>query len=226
MTFLATTASITPFIGLFGTVWGIMTAFMNIGAQGSTDLVGGQPPIAEALIATALGLFAAIPAVYFYNHFTSKVKVLRVGDGRLRAGVPEHLGKELHLVPKVLPQPDANARAPARPPRHDLAVGDQRHPARGRDAGAADHLHGGGTDDAEGRRGEPAGCAAGRQDDRASRMYITVPLSYRTRSAGVHRQGRGPDRRCWPERMRQVMSDARIRRRSTCAATAACNCRN
>ena len=71
---LATTASITPFIGLFGTVWGIMTAFMNIGAQGSTDLAVVSTPIAEALIATALGLFAAIPAVYFYNHFTSKVK--------------------------------------------------------------------------------------------------------------------------------------------------------
>ena len=74
VTFLATTASITPFIGLFGTVWGIMTAFMNIGAQGSTDLAVVSTPIAEALIATALGLFAAIPAVYFYNHFTSKVK--------------------------------------------------------------------------------------------------------------------------------------------------------
>ena len=75
VTFLATTASITPFIGLFGTVWGIMTAFMNIGVQGSTDLAVVSGPIAEALIATALGLFAAIPAVYFYNHFTSKVKV-------------------------------------------------------------------------------------------------------------------------------------------------------
>lgn len=74
VTFLATTASITPFIGLFGTVWGIMTAFMNIGAQGSTDLAVVSTPIAEALIATALGLFAAIPAVYFYNHFTAKVK--------------------------------------------------------------------------------------------------------------------------------------------------------
>ncbi|MEO8679293.1 MAG: MotA/TolQ/ExbB proton channel family protein [Vicinamibacterales bacterium] len=75
VTFLATTASITPFIGLFGTVWGIMTAFMNIGTQGSTDLAVVAPGIAEALIATALGLFAAIPAVYFYNHFTSKVKI-------------------------------------------------------------------------------------------------------------------------------------------------------
>jgi biopolymer transport protein TolQ len=73
--FLATTASITPFIGLFGTVWGIMLSFFNIGAQGSTDLAVVAPGIADALIATAFGLFAAIPAVYFYNHFSTKVKV-------------------------------------------------------------------------------------------------------------------------------------------------------
>ena len=72
--FLATTASITPFIGLFGTVWGIMASFSAIGQQGSTDLAVVAPGIAEALIATAAGLFAAIPAVYFYNHFSVKVK--------------------------------------------------------------------------------------------------------------------------------------------------------
>ncbi len=74
--FLATTASITPFIGLFGTVWGIMSAFEGIGATGSTSLAVVAPGIAEALIATAAGLFAAIPAVYFYNHFTQKTKEL------------------------------------------------------------------------------------------------------------------------------------------------------
>ena len=72
--FLATTASITPFIGLFGTVWGIMTSFQSIGETGSTNLAIVAPGIAEALIATAAGLFAAIPAVYFYNHLTSRVK--------------------------------------------------------------------------------------------------------------------------------------------------------
>ncbi len=72
--FLATTAAITPFIGLFGTVWGIMTAFQAIGAVGSSNLAIVAPGIAEALIATAAGLFAAIPAVYFYNHFTHQVK--------------------------------------------------------------------------------------------------------------------------------------------------------
>ena len=72
--FLATTASITPFIGLFGTVWGIMSSFLNISAVGSSSLGVVAPGIAEALIATAAGLFAAIPAVYFYNHFTNRVK--------------------------------------------------------------------------------------------------------------------------------------------------------
>jgi biopolymer transport protein TolQ len=76
VTFLATTASLAPFVGLFGTVWGIMTAFAGIGAQGSTDLAVVAPGIAEALVATAAGLFAAMPAVYFYNQFTSRVKVL------------------------------------------------------------------------------------------------------------------------------------------------------
>jgi biopolymer transport protein TolQ len=76
VSFLATTASITPYIGLFGTVWGIMTAFQGIGATGSTNLGVVAPGIAEALIATAAGLFAAIPAVYFYNHLTLRVKLL------------------------------------------------------------------------------------------------------------------------------------------------------
>lgn len=71
---LATTASITPFIGLFGTVWGIMTAFQRIASVGSTNLGVVAPGIAEALIATAAGLFAAIPAVYFYNHYVAEIK--------------------------------------------------------------------------------------------------------------------------------------------------------
>jgi len=71
---LATTASITPFIGLFGTVWGIMTSFQRIATVGSTNLGVVAPGIAEALIATAAGLFAAIPAVYFYNHYVAEVK--------------------------------------------------------------------------------------------------------------------------------------------------------
>ncbi len=74
--FLATTASITPFIGLLGTVWGIIGAFQGIAETGSTNLAVVAPGIAEALVATAAGLFAAIPALYFYNHLTQKVKEL------------------------------------------------------------------------------------------------------------------------------------------------------
>ncbi len=76
ITFLATTAAVTPFIGLFGTVLGIISAFQGIGAQGSTSLDVVAPGIADALIATAAGLAAAIPAVYFYNLLTQRVKGL------------------------------------------------------------------------------------------------------------------------------------------------------
>lgn len=72
--FLATTASAGPFIGLFGTVWGIMTSFINIGATGASNLAVVAPGIAEALIATAIGLFAAIPAAVYYNFFSAKIK--------------------------------------------------------------------------------------------------------------------------------------------------------
>lgn len=74
MNFLATTASATPFIGLFGTVWGIMDAFQSIAMEESAGLQTVAPGIAEALIATALGLFAAIPAVIAYNHFLHQIK--------------------------------------------------------------------------------------------------------------------------------------------------------
>jgi biopolymer transport protein TolQ len=76
LTFLATTGSTAPFIGLFGTVWGIMNAFKGIGETGSASLAVVAPGIAEALIATAIGLVAAIPAVMAYNHFQHKIKVL------------------------------------------------------------------------------------------------------------------------------------------------------
>ncbi len=76
--FLATTGATAPFIGLFGTVWGIMNAFIALGGEDSSALgiqaVAG--PIAEALIATAIGLLAAIPSVMAYNYFTQRIKVL------------------------------------------------------------------------------------------------------------------------------------------------------
>ena len=72
--FLATTAAATPFIGLFGTVWGIMGAFLNIGATGSTSITAVAPGISEALINTAAGLFAAIPALIAYNFFVQRLR--------------------------------------------------------------------------------------------------------------------------------------------------------
>lgn len=74
--FLATTGSASPFIGLFGTVWGIMDTFQGIGARGSATLAVVAPGISEALVATAAGLAAAIPAVIFYNYFLNKSKIM------------------------------------------------------------------------------------------------------------------------------------------------------
>ncbi len=74
--FLATTASAAPFIGLFGTVWGIMNSFRNIGAKGAANLATVAPGIAEALVATAIGLVAAIPAVMAYNYLGRRIRVL------------------------------------------------------------------------------------------------------------------------------------------------------
>ena len=74
LSFLATTGSTGPFIGLFGTVWGIMGAFATIGATGMASLAVVAPGISEALIATAIGLVAAIPATVAYNHFITKLK--------------------------------------------------------------------------------------------------------------------------------------------------------
>jgi biopolymer transport protein TolQ len=74
LSFLATTANAAPFIGLFGTVWGIMDSFREIGAKGTTSLAVVAPGISEALIATALGLATAIPAVLAYNYFMGRLK--------------------------------------------------------------------------------------------------------------------------------------------------------
>lgn len=74
LNWLATTGSVTPFIGLFGTVWGIIDAFQGLGTAGTATLKAVAPGISEALITTAAGLFAAIPAVIFYNHFLHTLK--------------------------------------------------------------------------------------------------------------------------------------------------------
>lgn len=74
--FLATTGNTTPFIGLFGTVWGIMNSFHGIGLKGSASLAAVAPGISEALVATAAGLAVAIPAVIAFNYFMQKIKII------------------------------------------------------------------------------------------------------------------------------------------------------
>jgi biopolymer transport protein TolQ len=76
MSWLATVASVSPFIGLFGTVWGIIDAFQGLGNAGSASLRAVAPGISEALVTTAVGLFAAIPAAIFYNLFGARIKEL------------------------------------------------------------------------------------------------------------------------------------------------------
>lgn len=97
LNFLATTGSVAPFVGLFGTVWGIMNSFFQIGAQESSSLAVVAPGISEALFATAIGLFAAIPAVIAYNRFSGRVNRLesrlqRFAD-RFHGGLSRELDK-------------------------------------------------------------------------------------------------------------------------------------
>ena len=79
LNFLATVGAVAPFVGLFGTVWGIMNSFFQIGAQESSSLAVVAPGISEALFATAIGLFAAIPAVIAYNRFSHTVERFEAG---------------------------------------------------------------------------------------------------------------------------------------------------
>jgi len=91
LAFLATVGSTAPFIGLFGTVWGIMNAFQGIAMSQNTSLAAVAPGIAEALVATAFGLVAAIPAVVAYNKFTSDLK-------RIAAGMEQFSSEFLNII--------------------------------------------------------------------------------------------------------------------------------
>lgn len=91
--FLATTGSTTPFIGLFGTVWGVMNAFRGLGMRGSASIGVVAPGIAEALIATAAGLAAAIPAVMAYNYFVNKIRFLSADMENFSSLLLAHLEK-------------------------------------------------------------------------------------------------------------------------------------
>ena len=146
---------VSPFIGLFGTVWGIIDAFHGLGTAGSATLRAVAPGISEALITTAAGLFAAIPAVIAYNLFTQNIRefgarmddfslelineIERAQAGAARAACSRWSGGN-GIHQRTRPHPE-------------LAVGDQRHAAGRRRAGAADHLHGDRAGAAVGHRG-------------------------------------------------------------------------
>ena len=95
LNFLATTGSVAPFVGLFGTVWGIMNSFVAIGLEQNTSLAVVAPGIAEALFATAIGLFAAIPAVIAYNRFSHRLNQHEARLGRFADGFHGTLSREL-----------------------------------------------------------------------------------------------------------------------------------
>jgi biopolymer transport protein TolQ len=95
LNFLATTGSVAPFIGLFGTVWGIMRSFAAIAAEQNSSLAVVAPGIAEALFATAIGLFAAIPAVIAYNRFSHRLNQYEARMGRFADGFHGTLSREL-----------------------------------------------------------------------------------------------------------------------------------
>lgn len=95
---LATVGSVAPFVGLFGTVWGIMRSFSGIAAAQNTSLAVVAPGIAEALFATALGLFAAIPAVIAYNRFSHRLNRLEARLGRFADGFHATLSRELDAL--------------------------------------------------------------------------------------------------------------------------------
>jgi biopolymer transport protein TolQ len=98
LTFLATLGSVAPFVGLFGTVWGIMNSFFQIGAQNNSSLAVVAPGISEALFATAIGLFAAIPAVIAYNRFSASVNSYEAILQRFADRFNANLGRELERV--------------------------------------------------------------------------------------------------------------------------------
>jgi len=106
---LATIGSVAPYVGLFGTVWGIMTSFIAIGSVKQATLAMVAPGIAEALVATAMGLFAAIPAVIGYNRFTSKIEKL---ENQYRYFIEEFTGllhRKAHSKAPVKPAPSRTA---------------------------------------------------------------------------------------------------------------------
>jgi biopolymer transport protein ExbB len=98
MAILATIGATSPFVGLFGTVWGIMNSFIGISKAQATNLAVVAPGIAEALLATAIGLIAAIPAVLIYNHFSRATKSYLEFVGRGSGAIGRLLSRDLDRV--------------------------------------------------------------------------------------------------------------------------------
>ena len=101
LTFLATVGSISPYIGLFGTVWGIMTSFQGLATMHQATLASVAPGISEALVATAMGLFAAIPAVLFYNRYSARVDIMLNKYETFGDEFYSILHRQAHTVPYV-----------------------------------------------------------------------------------------------------------------------------
>ena len=185
---LATVGSAGPFIGLFGTVWGIMTSFQSIAASKNTSLAVVAPGIAEALFATAIGLVAAIPATIFYNKFVSEVNKQAQ---RLEGFADEFSAILSRQIDERAEGPDGHG---ARHRRRRAAVGkrrhrrqpvmarDQRHADGRRDAGAADHLHGGGAA-AHRRRADRPAADAGQERSIRTRSRSRSRSTPRARSS-------------------------------------------
>ena len=173
LSFLATVGSVSPYIGLFGTVWGIMNAFRGLSNVAQATLAQVAPGIAEALVATAIGLFAAIPAVIAYNRYSHDIDRLAGPLRELHGGVLQH--------PAAPGAPAGAIDAPA-PPRDER---DQRRALHRRDAGAARHLHGdrpahqsrADRPAAGGRQARPGGGAAGGARARQRRARRRGPLA-------------------------------------------------
>ena len=98
LNFLATVGSVAPFVGLFGTVWGIMRSFTAIAAEQNSSLAVVAPGIAEALFATAIGLFSAIPAVIAYNRFSHRLNLYEARTSRFSDRLLATLGRELETL--------------------------------------------------------------------------------------------------------------------------------
>ena len=165
LSFLATVGSIAPFVGLFGTVWGIKHAFEEIAMQQSTNLAVVAPGIAEALLATGLGLLAAIPAVIFYNKLNQDSETVIGGYEGFADEFAMILSRQLDAErwPEMVRERAGGRGAARRRRRGQPADGrDQRHADGRRDAGAADHLHGRGAA-ADRRRADRAAEDRGRR---------------------------------------------------------------